>query len=128
MISVDLSITMTAAVPKPDLASLSASKSMSTVSQRFLGNSGTEEPPGMMHLRLSQPPLTPPQCLSMSSLSGILISSSTVHGLLTCPLMQNSLVPLLLTLPNEANQFAPLLMMVGQTATVSTLVTVEGQP
>lgn len=41
--------------------------------------------------------------------------------------MQNNLVPLLLGLPNDENQDAPLLMMVGQTATVSTLVTVVGQ-
>lgn len=41
--------------------------------------------------------------------------------------MQNSLVPRLLGLPKEANQLPPLLKMVGQTATVSTLVTVVGQ-
>ncbi len=34
-----------------------------------------------------------PACRSMSSLSGMLISSSTVTGRLTCPLMANSLVP-----------------------------------
>jgi hypothetical protein len=41
--------------------------------------------------------------------------------------MQNSLVPRLFGLPKEENQLPPLLMMVGQTATVSTLVTVVGQ-
>lgn len=41
--------------------------------------------------------------------------------------MQNNLVPLLLGLPKEENQEPPRRMMVGQTATVSTLVTVVGQ-
>ncbi len=41
--------------------------------------------------------------------------------------MQKSLVPRLLGRPKEENQEAPLRMMVGQTATVSTLVTVVGQ-
>ncbi len=50
-----------------------------------------------------------------------------MHGLLTWPEIQKSLVPLLLGLPKEANHELPLLRMVGQTATVSTLVTVVGQ-
>ena len=50
-----------------------------------------------------------------------------MQGLLTWPEIQNSLVPLLLGLPKEANHEAPLLMIVGQTATVSTFVTVVGQ-
>src|SRR5690606_7549874 len=41
--------------------------------------------------------------------------------------MQNSFVPLLLGRPKEANHEAPLLIIVGQTATVSTFVTVVGQ-
>jgi hypothetical protein len=54
---------------------------------------GTELPPGTMPSKLSQPPRTPPQCLSMSSWSGMLIDSSTTQGLLTWPEMQKSLVP-----------------------------------
>jgi hypothetical protein len=65
--------------------------------------------------------------LSINYLNGIDISYSTVQGLLTCPEIQNNFVPLLLGLPNDENQFAPLLIMVGQTETVSTLVTVVGQ-
>ena len=42
--------------------------------------------------------------------------------------MANSLVPLLFFLPKDENQLAPLLIIVGTTATVSTLVTVVGHP
>merc|ERR1711963_1362670 len=41
---------------------------------------------------------------------------------------QNSLEPEFLVRPMLANQSPPLLQMVGATATVSTLVTVVGQP
>ena len=64
----------------------------------------------------------------MSSLSGMLISSSTVHGLFTCPEMQKSFVPALFLRPKEANHSAPRRKIVGATATVSTLVTVVGHP
>jgi hypothetical protein len=64
----------------------------------------------------------------MSSLSGMLISSSTVHGLFTAPEMQNSLVPVLFLRPKPANQLAPRRRIVGATAIVSTFVTVVGQP
>merc|ERR1719247_2514197 len=82
----------------------------------------------MVKSMLSQPPRTPPQCFSRRSLRVIDISSSTVQGLLTCPEMQKSLVPALLGLPKELNHSGPRLRIVGATATVSTLVTVVGQP
>src|SRR5690606_7288745 len=60
--------------------------------------------------------------------SRAITSSSTVMGLLTCPEMQNSFVPWLFFRPKLANHEPPRRRMVGDTATVSTLVTVVGQP
>src|SRR3569833_2731400 len=101
--SVDLSITISAAVPRPELSFDNESKSIGVSMICAAGTMRTDEPPGITALRLSQPPRIPPQCLSMSSRNGMLIASSPLHGLLTCPEMQNSLVPTLFGAPNEEN-------------------------
>jgi len=126
--SVLLSITIRAPVPNALPYFTRSSKSISTVSQTFFFKRGVEEPPGMTHKRLSQPPRTPPACFSIKSRMEILISSSTTQGLFTCPDMQKSLVPWLFLRPKELNHSAPLLSMVGTSATVSTFVTVVGHP
>ena len=58
----------------------------------------------------------------------MLISSSTLHGLLTFPDIQNILVPVFLAFPSDANHFPPFLKIVGTTAIVSTLLIIVGHP
>src|ERR1700761_7996153 len=55
-------------------------------------------------------------------------SSSTLHGLFTWPEMQKIFGPEFLGRPNELNHAAPRRMIVGATAMLSTLFTVDGQP
>lgn len=56
----DLSMTMTAAVPKALWVRTRSSKSIRTSSHTCRGMMGVEEPPGITPNRLLQPPLTPP--------------------------------------------------------------------
>src|SRR5207244_1882321 len=59
--SVDLSMTMTAAVPRPERSLPRLSKSIGVSMICSAGTMRTEEPPGMTAFRLSQPPRMPPQ-------------------------------------------------------------------
>merc|ERR1719195_1223271 len=68
----------------------------------------------MMASKLSQPPLIPPQCLSINSCNGIDMVSSTVVGVLTCPEILNNLVPVFLSRPKLENQPGPRRQIVGE--------------
>jgi hypothetical protein len=91
-----LSMTMTAAVPRPE-RSLPASRNPSGVSmicsagtqrhRRAAGDDGQQIVPAAAHAAAMR---------SISSRKGMPIASSTLHGLFTWPETQNSLVPTLL--------------------------------
>src|SRR3984893_18647176 len=102
--SVDLSITITAAVPRPERSLPRLSKSIGVSMIWSAGTMRTDEPPGITALRLSQPPRMPPQWRSISSRNGIPIASSTLQGRSTWPEIQNSLVPTLLGRPMAAHR------------------------
>ena len=59
---------------------------------------------------------------------GMLMASSTTHGLLTWPDALISLVPVFFGRPKPMNHSAPRRRISGQTAIDSTLFTVVGQP
>src|SRR6476661_5419459 len=104
--SVDLSITMTAAVPRPLPSALSPSKSIGASMISAAGTRGTDDPPGMTASRLSQPPRMPPPWRSISSRKLMPIDSSTTHGVFTWPESWNSLVPSFFSRPMLANRDA----------------------
>mmetsp|Transcript_29292 Transcript_29292/g.54331 ORF Transcript_29292/g.54331 Transcript_29292/m.54331 type:complete len:211 (+) Transcript_29292:837-1469(+) len=128
IMSTESSNMVTAAVPNPEPRLRRSSNSMMASSQWALFSTGTDDPPGMHAWTESHPFLMPPQCFSISSRSGIDMDSSTTLGFFTWPDTPNSFVPLLFSFPNDENHDAPRRRMVGATATVSTFVTVEGQP
>jgi hypothetical protein len=127
-ISVDLSMTITAAVPRPEPSAFKPSKSIGQSMISCAGTKGTDDPPGITASRLSQPPRIPPPWRSISSRKLMPIDSSTTQGVFTWPDSWNSLVPSFFGLPMPANHSAPRRRMVGTTARLSTLLTVVGQP
>jgi hypothetical protein len=128
MMSVDLSMTITAAVPRPDFSSRSVSKSIGSVADRSAGRQRHRRAAGDHREQIVPAAAHAAAMRSISSRKGMPISSSTVHGLFTWPEMQKSLVPVLFGRPSPANQAAPRRRIVGATAIDSTLLTVVGQP
>ena len=125
--SVDLSMTMTAAVPRPDPSAFSPSKS---IGASMISAAGTEAP---TIRRDDGEEVVPPAANAAAMLVDQLaeadpIASSTTQGVFTWPDSWNSLVPSFFSRPMPANQAAPRRRIVGTTAMLSTLLTVVGQP
>ena len=97
--SVDLSITITAAVPRPLTRRAGVEIHQHVVADDF-GITGTEAPPG--YRQQVVPAATHPtgDC-SINSRSGMPSSSSTLHGLFTWPEMQKTFGPEFFGRPSE---------------------------
>ena len=80
IMSVDLSMTMTAAVPMPDLSLESVSKSNVSVSQVEAGRHGIDGAAGNHRQEVLPAAAHTTGVPSISSRSGMPISSSTTHG------------------------------------------------
>ena len=129
MMSVDLSITMTAAVPRPVFTSRRLSKSISTVSQIDLGHQRHRRAAGDDRQQIVP---------AAAHAAGIASRSARAAECRALPRRctacsrgrrcRTASCPEFFGRPSAANQAAPRRRMVGATAMLSTLLTVVGQP
>ena len=126
--SVDLSITITPAVPRPDFARAARRNPSARRRRRSSGSSAPRSRPGS----------PPAGCPSRRARRRHAARSAPAAGCTSPPRhctacsrgpeMQKILVPVFFGRPKPANHAAPRRRMVGATAMVSTLLTVVGQP